>query len=193
MNRPGDTFATIYTDASFDDRSHRGAYAYYIKTSKGVIQDRGAASNLDNSNHAEMLAIYKAVEAVVNKWPDLNGVFVNTDSLACCEIFWPFRPTVKGRGRTREVYEALVRLLNGRWTRAKHVKGHTGGNDVRSYLNNKVDNFARNTMRGNRKGPPTVASVAAVPVPRTEGPVSKTTALRPGQEFTDHDMEWDEE
>ena len=193
MSRPGDFFATIYTDASFDDSSRRGAYAYYIKTSKGVIQNKGPASNLDHSNHAEMLAIYKAVEEALKKWPDLKGLFVNTDSLACCHIIWPFHKGSRGRGQTGEVYKSLVQLINGRWIRAKHVKGHTGRNDVRSYLNNKVDHFARNTMRGTRSGPPTVASVAAVPVPRSADPVSNITNLRPGQEFTKKDMEWDDD
>ncbi len=190
-SRPGDFFATIYTDASFDVNTGRGAYAYYIKTSKGRAQADGPASNLENSNHAEMLAIYKAVEDALTRWPELKGLFVNTDSLACCEVIWPFHKT-RGRGNTREVHESLVKLVNGRWIRAKHVKGHTGRGDVRSYLNRKVDHFAGKTMRKNRSGPPTVVAVDAQPVPRSVDPVSRVTTIRPGEGFTDKDMEWDD-
>ncbi len=194
-SRPGDFFATIYTDASFDVNTGRGAYAYYIKTSKGKAQADGPASDLENSNHAEMLAIYKAVEDALNRWPDLKGLFVNTDSLACCHIIWPFyKGGRRNKGNTGEVYRSLVKLINGRWIRAKHVKAHTGGGDVRSYLNRKVDHFAGKTMRANRNGLATVVAVDAQPVPRPEGTEDSATGvrtLRPGAEFTEADMEWD--
>lgn len=192
-SRPGDFFATIYTDASFDVNTGRGAYAYYIKTSKGRVQGDGPASNLDSSNHAEMLAIYKAVEDALTRWPDLKGLFVNTDSLSCCHIIWPYHKGSRGKGATGEVYRNLVKLINGRWIRAKHVKAHTGGGDVRSYLNRKVDHFAGKTMWANRSGPPTMVPVNARPVPRPADPISGIRTLRPGEEFTKADMEWDDD
>lgn len=142
-------FATIYSDASFNHETGHAAYSFYIKCSKGKVEDSASVEGVQDVNHAEMFAIYKGVEAALHKWPELEGVFVNTDSLVCCHILWPFRNTKDDHKSRRAVDTAslITKILGDKWMRTKHVKAHTGGSDIRSKVNRLVDRKAKKAFR----------------------------------------------
>lgn len=137
-------FVTIYSDASIGRKGagKRARWAFYAKCELGVLEDCGHADRdgLD-VNAAEMYAICMAIWKCYCKWPSLEGFFVNTDSMHCCYVWWPHRKDPRGDACI-EMRDKLVAKLGGRWVRVKHVKGHRGGRDVRSYLNRRVDRMA---------------------------------------------------
>ena len=91
---------------------------------------------------AEMQAIFHAIEDGLKRYPMLGGLFINSDNLQCVESFWTFRNKPIHHD-IRDVYETILNLAGGRWIRAKHVKAHTGGDDIRSYMNREADRLTR--------------------------------------------------
>jgi cytidine deaminase len=43
----------------------------------------------NDPTHAEARAILKAIKKAYSKWPNMDILFVNTDSLAVCHSMWP--------------------------------------------------------------------------------------------------------
>lgn len=138
---------TLYTDASWSPHDGTGAYAYFARSSAGRIEHAGRVPRRCPSNHhAEMYAIAKGCADVVMRWPQTRTVFVNTDSMTCLEVLWPW-----GRSRHQSdsphavLGRGLLQWLEGEGVklRSKHVKAHTGRSDVRSYLNERMDAAAR--------------------------------------------------
>ena len=135
-------FITIYTDASVRPHIKRTQVAWKGRCSFGLIEgikilefDRCVAK-------AEMHAIYYAIEDAVKKYPSLEGLFINSDNLECVQAFWTFRNQVPHKN-LRKVHCDILALAAGRWIRTKHVKAHTGGQDIRSYMNRTVDRLTR--------------------------------------------------
>ena len=151
MADSGDNFfVTIYTDASY--YRGQGKWAFFAKCRQGKLEMSGHANRrLCSSNSAEMYAICMAIWCCLRKWPGLQGFFINTDSLTCCQIIWPFRKSPQV-SQAVKMFEKIERRIGNRWIRAKHVKGHQNMNGcVRAFLNNKVDGMARKAKKKKRK------------------------------------------
>jgi len=143
---------TIYTDASYkihNGQANRGAWAFFAKCSHG--ESRGAGKipesrmrrDIKGSTDAEMFAICQAIWSVHKKWPDVKGFFVNTDSLYCCQVVWPFRDR-GGHPEVKEMFRKLTtQLPKDIWFRFKHVRAHQKSHNVRAYLNNLCDAMAK--------------------------------------------------
>jgi ribonuclease HI len=134
-------FITLYTDASFSPSRRRARIAWRGKCHAGVIE---GAVEIDSHdiNHAEMSAIKHAIVAAIERYPDLDGFFVNADNLSCVKAFWTFSKNKCPRPAV-EVFSEINTLIGDRWIRAKHVKAHTGRKDIRSYMNRSVDTMTR--------------------------------------------------
>ncbi len=128
-------FITLYTDASL--KGDRATIAFRGKCSKGSISGSEEVDSHD-IHHAEMLAIAYAIHESIEKWPELDGVFVNSDNLNCVRAFWTFA-NYPCPHQAVKVKEWIHVMLDDRWIRTKHVKAHTGRRDVRSYMNRQVD------------------------------------------------------
>jgi len=182
MSKPNNLFATIYTDASYDEKLRIGTYGYYIKCNNGKLEGNGAVKDVHNTVHAEMIAIYKGIKAAIEKWPELPGVFVNTDNMDCCKLMWPWikhKRMNNINGPPGKVKQLIKQALGKRWDRYKHVKGHTGRDDIRSRVNKIVDRSAHKTLKSARVGG---VEVAVAPAPRKIGDPFT---------FTEKEMEWD--
>ena len=135
-------FITIYTDASFHPTTGLSRWAFYARCDEGkLVQDGETHRRLKDSNEAEMYAICRAIWECFRKWPHLRGFFVNTDSLHCCRVWWPYWEDPTGKGCS-EMRDKITAKLQGRWVRVKHVRAHQKNIGVRSYLNNLVDRLA---------------------------------------------------
>ena len=137
-----DFFITIYTDASL--KNGMTQVAWRGKCSEGYIKGTYLVESPD-IHHAEMLAIKMGIQDALNSFPRLQGFFVNCDNLGCVRAFWDFGGRKHGcPGPALELFHEIKSIVGkDRWIRTKHVKAHTGGSDVRSYMNALVDRDAR--------------------------------------------------
>ncbi len=134
-------FITLYTDASFHLQIKSGKIAWRGKCSEGSV-DGTLNISCSDVTEAEMAAIRHGIEAAIAKFPNLAGFFVNSDNLSCVRAFWTFGNFKVPRTAIEE-HQKIVKLLNGRWIRTKHVKAHTGRSDIRSYMNRTVDRMTK--------------------------------------------------
>lgn len=141
-------FVTIYTDASWHSETKKARWAFYAKCTWGTMMEHGDVQDrkVHSSNEAEMFAICMAIWKCLKKWPGVIGFFVNTDSMHCCQVWWPFRRDPHGNACLK-MRERLTPHLQGRWVKVKHVLGHQEGDDIRTRLNNLVDSLASQRQR----------------------------------------------
>jgi len=151
---------TVYTDASWKEISPKrgkktvlSSWAMYARCKDEKIEMAQSFTNnsSESPTHAEARAIYNAIKKCYNKWPDLDIIFVNTDSLAVCHSMWPdgigrqnMRVT-NNQPETLGIINVMKEWIEKRNLihRFKHVKAHTGGNDIRSKVNDLVDRKAK--------------------------------------------------
>jgi len=138
-----DFFITLYTDASMRD-GVTTTVAWRGKCNLGTVE--GAVQIMSHDiHHAEMSAMLYGIRDALARWPDLVGVFVNSDNLNCVQAFWTFRD-FKTPGPAVGVKKDIEQALAGRWIRTKHVKGHSGRGNIRSYMNWSVDRMTRKAV-----------------------------------------------
>lgn len=135
-------FITLYTDASVRPKIKRTQIAWRGKCAFGSVQGFKTLTYDRCVARAEMKAILHAIEDSLTKYPSLTGLFINSDNLTCVQSFWTFRNKPIHKDLI-EVHTEILRCAGPRWIRAKHVKAHTGGNDIRSYMNRVVDHLTR--------------------------------------------------
>jgi hypothetical protein len=137
-------FITLYTDASYKHSTKEARLAYRGKCKAGVLEGSIPIDEVGDSNLAEMLAIEAGVKASLEKYPNVIGFFIRSDNLTCVHAFWDFdREKYKVAKVVAPSYSRIQQLLGGRWTRVKHVKGHSNERDTGSYMNRKVDKMTR--------------------------------------------------
>lgn len=141
-------FITLYTDASYCHKTRRATIAWRGKCRLGVVHGDQCLTDVQNIQVAEMLAIREGIKDALRSYPNLIGVFINSDSLDCVHALWPFKPTPKW---AMELVQEIQKILGTRWIRTKHVKAHTGNKDVRSYMNHAVDRQTKQAWNGHRE------------------------------------------
>lgn len=135
-------FITLYTDASVKPLIEQTKVAWRGKCTFGSTQGSKILTYDKRVARAEMFAILYAAKESLEKFPMLSGLFINSDNLQCVHSFWTFR-SVKIHADIADVQKEILRLAGPRWIRVKHVKAHTGGKDIRSYMNKTVDHLTR--------------------------------------------------
>ncbi len=135
-------FITIYTDASVRPQIQRTQAAWRGRCAFGKIEGTQVLKHDGHVARAEMKAMLCGVHDAIFWYPEVTGFFINSDNLQCVETFWTFRNKPVQR-ELKDIYEMIIRLADGRWIRTKHVKAHTGGRDIRSYMNRHVDRLTR--------------------------------------------------
>lgn len=146
---------TIYTDASWKQvgKNVLSSWAMYARCNDEKLEHSEMFKNNSSKNptHAEARAIFRAIRKATKKWPNIDIIFVNTDSLAICHSMWPDgigrqrMKVVNTKGGTYQIVTAMKKWLdeNNYVHRFKHVKAHQGGKDVRSWVNELCDKNAK--------------------------------------------------
>ncbi len=134
-------FVTLYTDASFNHTSKLAVVAYKARSKHGWLQGNKSLV-VPSTCYAEMYAILHGIQQVNQTWPDAVGYFVNSDNQSVVQCFWTFR-NYKVPHLCEELKPKIHQELGDRWIRTKHVKAHTKGTDVRSWMNREVDRMTR--------------------------------------------------
>ena len=142
MHERAGEFITIYTDASVRTKIKRTQIAWRGKCSFGTIQGIKVLPYDIRVARAEMNAILYGVSESIARFPELVGLFINSDNLQCVQSLWTFRDKPVHKDIS-DLHVQILKIAGQRWLRAKHVKAHTGGTDIRSYMNRSVDHLTR--------------------------------------------------
>lgn len=134
-------FITLYTDASYYHQTKRATLGYSGKCAFGQIQNTIHLEDIKDNNVAEILAIEAAINESLEAYPELEGFFVNTDSKTSQSVLMQIN-NIKSE-EMHVIRERIMHKIGTRWIRTKWVKAHTNKNDIRSYMNNKVDSLTR--------------------------------------------------
>jgi ribonuclease HI len=151
-------WVTCYTDASFD--GHTGAWAVWIRSSRGRIVRSGACPPyVKDSNAAELAAIFAGIHLALREWPGkVRGILICSDSQVALSLASPEASLVTSeknpsfRRLQLKIRTALADAqveLQTRW-----VKGHRSPKSgTTAYLNHQCDRFAyqhRTTLPGSQ-------------------------------------------
>lgn len=146
---------TINTDASHTDKGNIGAWACWIKSSHYLIKEAGLfPMPVPNSSVAELMAFEQALlllDRLVSSQDFLRHhrdkgkilLYVNTDSL------WTIHALqgVIKRSKHLAIARRIKSLTEDYIVIARHVKGHSGVQDTRSWVNRWCDTQAKGLLR----------------------------------------------
>lgn len=133
-------FITLYTDASYIQETKKATLGYKGRCCFGKLENSIRVDNVSDNNLAELLAIEAAIKDSVEKYPSIEGFFINTDSKTCQAIMMG---QTEGHSEMKATKERIMNVVGKRWIRTKWVKAHTGRKDIRSYMNREADSLTR--------------------------------------------------
>jgi ribonuclease HI len=161
------TAATIFADASYDDRNKAAGWAAWIKADgRASAMASGAFKALPStSSDAELLAVANAVHSAnrLGMIDDGAEILLQSDSVHAAIVLWAIpgsneRPhensaTIfpynkpKLKDDARKAVEVIRAIVSARRLKVacRHVRGHTEGAG-RQYVNRAVDAAARKAM-----------------------------------------------
>jgi len=135
---------TIYTDASWNEQST--GVAYWCRSDLGrLVGSKGIATGIANVQEAEALAVLFALRAVKASWPGFHFYIINVDNSSVIGALRQARPLSTDMGR--KIISTCRMYLGHQKCSVKHVKAHTKGTDVRSYLNDQCDRLSKQARR----------------------------------------------
>lgn len=148
--KPWLLWATLYTDASWC-QDLGGAWAIWLRSEKGrIVQSGKCPPEIFDPTLAEFYAVLMGVQIASKAWA-AQAVLINSDCMAVVQGLgskyrWSSSKAV------RRLQDKILRT--GPLLRTKHVKAHTRGQDIRSYLNRQVDRLANQARKGQAQVPP---------------------------------------
>ena len=142
-------FLTVFADASFCHRSMAAGYAIWARDDdRKVARHAPIPVPMESSGSAELFALSLGILEAIDSLHHEPGFIVVAQS--DCEhairiLTGETTGSPEESGMRDSVRAALA--ANGLNLRFKHVKGHTGDEDKRSYVNRWCDINARREMR----------------------------------------------
>lgn len=156
---------TIFTDASHCSHTKAAGWAAYIKSNAGTeIKSNAFKQPIESAAAAEMGGVVNALTIATAMYGRGAGMWyiIACDNMWACNVVNGKISTKPGQVKkleargpmpTREALLALVKELReaGCKVEARHVKGHAGGGDKRSYVNELMDKMAKAAMKKHRE------------------------------------------
>jgi hypothetical protein len=136
---------TLYCDASF--RDGRGGGAAYMRSNKGVLT-WADSFNCSTAQEAEAFTILKSSLFAVRNWPETKALLVVNDNKACIEYLWSFSDIKLKNPKVKRHLDELVDFTkkNKITLRSKWIRSHQKDTSVQTWLNNHVDQIAKNHL-----------------------------------------------
>lgn len=130
-----DGYITIFSDASFCNKTKASGFGGWVRlpTESRAHITRGAYSSRDN-NVAELEGINRTLWFAMTK-TSFDGVRV----VIQCDCEWALREFI-------DKHMEMLRDLNPKSIKIKHVKGHQSFNNPRYKVNNMCDQIAKQEM-----------------------------------------------
>jgi ribonuclease HI len=160
--------ATLFCDVSFCPETKGagfGAWVRFDSLEKGVLFGGEIPVRCKSSNDAEFWGLALALREIAKRFPDQSpaAIVLQCDNLAALEWVERFHPNAQEVGEHHKTkplrngpasypksMELAVQAVMGMPAEAKvwlkHVKGHTGKRDGRSWANRQCDNVAKEFM-----------------------------------------------
>ena len=142
-------WVTLYSDASFRTK---GGWGIWLRSEKGRIVKSGECpDSVSDSAAAEMFAALMGIEVCLQNWDETKGIQVNADCLMVVNGLYPWSKPIQRKSIRviQDKIKALLKEKNVR-VRCKHVKGHSGTGNTRSWLNDQVDKLAGQHSKDSR-------------------------------------------
>lgn len=134
---------TIYCDASFKDGNAGGAA--YIRSDRGILRWAGGFI-ASTPQEAEAYTICMAAMFAHRNWPETEVLYIVNDNKACVEYLWSFADIKIKNPEVRAHLDSLIHYAkrNKLKLRSKWIRSHQTPKDVQTWLNNHVDEIAKN-------------------------------------------------
>lgn len=136
-------WVTLYCDASHSDRDGAG-WSIWLRSDKGrIIRSGKCPPEIQDATLAEFYAAEMGV-TIARDEMGAEAVQINSD----CQAVVNGLGSLYSWSRRKDIRKIQNRILRaGVKLRTKHVKAHTGGQDVRSYLNRRCDQAAKRVRK----------------------------------------------
>lgn len=145
-NFPENYCLTIFTDASFCNKTNAAGAAYWIRNSNKVVKDSHHVEGAKDNNEAELRAIYLAIERSRKlgflREENLRVVVIRSDSMIAMQALERKGPLAKS-----PYADEILETLNHVRIKTTHIKGHSGRRTSQSRLNGWCDKLAKLRMR----------------------------------------------
>lgn len=152
---------TLNCDASFSKKYRVGSFAYWVTCNMGRLRRSGSLKGgINDPTEAEMKCILNALKFIIvdnrRVFNEVQRFYVNTDSLNAKWMFEGHQNKITKYGRVKPEWKRLNKIYNRKFfseirkhkkeIRFYHVKGHSGVQDSRSYVNEWCDKAAKNEI-----------------------------------------------
>lgn len=139
-------WVTLYSDASLGPDG--ASWGVWLRSEAGrIIESSVFPPSVRDSNLAEILAVIEGIRIGRVRWPQATGFLVRTDSQTAVSIL-RYRAPPHRRADFRDAQKTLTSILapdvriRMTWT-----PGHQRPDNVRAWINNRVDQLAREARR----------------------------------------------
>lgn len=138
---------TIYTDGGIRADIH--SWEFRARSEKGWLSGSGTMPPTNKIELVEFEAVKQAAYTVLDKWPEAKILFFNVDNFQVVRTFWccagiaPGKYKITGslHGHVPPFYKEIK--AKNISIRVKHVSAHQSDGNIRSYMNNSVDELVR--------------------------------------------------
>jgi ribonuclease HI len=145
-------YITVFADASFCPKSKASGIAFWCRDDNNILQhSQGIMWDVESNGEAELVALCSAIDFALRHLESEPGYILVAQS-DCLEAIEKLDGD-KGSNLNQVAFIAMALSelkRRGVILRTKHVKGHTGKEDARSYVNRWCDHNARKQMRHQR-------------------------------------------
>lgn len=148
---------TVNTDASYHHIHKVAAYAFWIVCNQAKIMHSGPLKEAQDCMDAEIMAIGNALYTLLHsRIINVTKIVINNDSLAAkAQVFKTISKEKLYRKCSLRVHEIIeqLRIKHERPKQKriqivfKHVKGHSGKDSPRKWVNDWCDTAAKNAMK----------------------------------------------
>lgn len=137
---------TVYTDASWDPKTKTAGYGFWCRDHEVRMKSASAEKNIRCNTFAEIRAIAYAFYRIMNEQPEIlihkKYCTVVTDSTEAIKYYLDPQEHKVFDNAPRQYVLKLMQQY-GITFNVKKVKAHHNGDGARSWVNNRVDAYAR--------------------------------------------------
>lgn len=145
-------FVTLYTDASWDHKARVGGWACWLRSNQGKIVRAGYVPDYCvYAYEAELAAVFAGIWTALQSWDATHTILIRSDcQQALALVDGQSAAKHYGACRLQSKLQELRRSSNVRLL-TRWVKGHRRSSTTDAWVNNRVDQIARDRMQEQRK------------------------------------------
>ena len=145
---------SVFADASWSNHYKKGGWGCWVKSGRGTAKAHGAFKvELRTSNDAELCAALNAIVWALKRGIAMDGdlVLVQSDCMRVVQLMSGMQSRLSPAEKSAMKLLAELKKTRSLTIRARHVPGHTAGDQPRLWVNNLCDELARKGFDKARK------------------------------------------